>query len=138
MIIVTKLNFDLLKNKVTMNELLIDSEGFPRSDIDVYSIRTARQKIICLRNDLHTTTQELHQALVKMHQEKDFPLTLNPQTTFGAPFSIVKSVVDHSPAFKAGFMVNDRIIKYGNVHHQNHDSLKALSLETLSHQNVII
>ena len=29
-----------------MNDSLIDNEGYPRSDIDVYAIRTARNRII--------------------------------------------------------------------------------------------
>ncbi len=34
-----------------MRGQLVDSEGFPRGDIDVYSVRSARQRVLCLRND---------------------------------------------------------------------------------------
>ena len=30
-----------------MNEPLVDAEGFPRDDIDLYQVRTARHNIIC-------------------------------------------------------------------------------------------
>ena len=30
-----------------MNDALVDSEGYPRADIDVYQVRHARHKIIC-------------------------------------------------------------------------------------------
>ena len=30
-----------------MTTPLVDNEGFPRSDIDVYQVRTVRQKVIC-------------------------------------------------------------------------------------------
>lgn len=30
-----------------MNEPVIDSEGYPRADIDVYTVRHARHKVIC-------------------------------------------------------------------------------------------
>jgi len=30
-----------------MHGPLVDKEGYPRSDIDVYSVRVARNKIIC-------------------------------------------------------------------------------------------
>ena len=30
-----------------MTQPLVDNEGFPRSDIDVYQVRTTRHKIIC-------------------------------------------------------------------------------------------
>ena len=30
-----------------MNGRLVDREGFPRADIDIYAVRTARNRIIC-------------------------------------------------------------------------------------------
>lgn len=30
-----------------MNEPLVDSEGYPRNDLDIYQIRFARNRIIC-------------------------------------------------------------------------------------------
>ncbi len=30
-----------------MDDSLVDSNGFPRNDIDIYQIRIARNKIIC-------------------------------------------------------------------------------------------
>lgn len=39
---------NILKQKgIGMNEPLIDSEGYPRADIDVYTVRHARHKVIC-------------------------------------------------------------------------------------------
>ena len=35
-----------MQNKVGMSEPLVDAEGFPREDVDVYQVRTARNKII--------------------------------------------------------------------------------------------
>jgi Nas2 N_terminal domain len=35
------------QGNVGMNGPLLDSEGFPRNDIDVYSVRHARHRIIC-------------------------------------------------------------------------------------------
>lgn len=39
-----------LQNGVGMDDSLVDSEGYPRSDIDVYQVRNARHKIICASN----------------------------------------------------------------------------------------
>lgn len=40
--------FDLrFQNRVGMDEPLVDSDGYPRNDIDVYRVRHARHKIIC-------------------------------------------------------------------------------------------
>uniref|UniRef100_A0A452J4E3 Nas2 N-terminal domain-containing protein n=1 Tax=Gopherus agassizii TaxID=38772 RepID=A0A452J4E3_9SAUR len=32
---------------VGMNEPLVDAEGYPRADVDVYQVRAARHNIIC-------------------------------------------------------------------------------------------
>lgn len=35
---------------VGMDDPLVDNEGFPRNDIDIYTVRTARNRIICKLN----------------------------------------------------------------------------------------
>lgn len=41
-------NQEILKNNhVDMSEPLVDNQGYPREDIDVYQVRHARHKIIC-------------------------------------------------------------------------------------------
>ena len=35
------------QKSVGMDGSLIDAEGFPRSDIDLYAVRTARNRVIC-------------------------------------------------------------------------------------------
>ena len=42
-----------------MSSPLVDPEGFPRSDIDVAGVRTARAQIIRLRNDLKGIIEEM-------------------------------------------------------------------------------
>lgn len=42
----------LKANSSTLNSPLVDAEGFPRADIDVWAVRHARVRIIELRNDL--------------------------------------------------------------------------------------
>ena len=37
----------LQQGGVGMRESLVDAEGFPRADIDVFAVRTARNRIIC-------------------------------------------------------------------------------------------
>ena len=37
---------------IGLSEPLVDSEGYPRSDVDVYTVRHTRAQIIRLRNDL--------------------------------------------------------------------------------------
>ena len=47
---------------------LIDSEGFPRSDIDVFAVRKARYEYHCLINDLENISKTLSVAVTKYFQ----------------------------------------------------------------------
>lgn len=61
-----------------MDTPLVDREGFPRADIDVAGVRTARVQVIRLRNDLKAAQKavsgrlhgwmRLHRALQPMLQ----------------------------------------------------------------------
>lgn len=51
--------FLFLKHNVGMTERLVDNEGFPRNDIDVYQVRTARNKIICRFSDVNIGDNDL-------------------------------------------------------------------------------
>jgi 26S proteasome non-ATPase regulatory subunit 9 len=42
---------------------LVDAQGFPRDDIDVWAVRHARVRVIELRNDLDKAMQEIGTAL---------------------------------------------------------------------------
>ncbi|EUD67342.1 26S proteasome non-ATPase regulatory subunit 9 [Plasmodium inui San Antonio 1] len=52
---------------VGMKGKLIDEEGFPRNDIDIYSIRVARNKVICLKNDYLNVNKRIEEYLHKVH-----------------------------------------------------------------------
>lgn len=61
-------NFSVLSaNESTMNSPLVDSEGFPRADIDVYAVRHARVRIIELRNDMKAIIDNISEALAAVH-----------------------------------------------------------------------
>jgi hypothetical protein len=47
---------------------LIDSEGFPRTDIDIVKIRTFRHEHSCLQNDHSACMKEIEEYLLKFHE----------------------------------------------------------------------
>lgn len=53
----------LRANSADMTTPLVDSEGFPRADIDVWQVRTARVRLIELRNDLKAIMDRIASAL---------------------------------------------------------------------------
>lgn len=51
-----------------MSEPLVDKHGFPRADVDVYAVRTARAKLIALRNDYSSVLDQLEKGLAEWYE----------------------------------------------------------------------
>lgn len=114
-----------------MTGLLVDAEGFPRNDIDVYQVRVARNQIICLQNDLKGLLKEIEKGIHAVHAEarenEQGSSGLSPKTAGlelnDAPYehSIVKVtlVTPGSPAEDAGLREHDEIIEFGSINHSN-------------------
>ena len=96
----------LKANNVTMNTPLVDPEGFPRADIDIYAVRNARVRIIELRNDLDAVMKAISKALEGIF---DPALAVTQSTTEATPiqdvaplpFARVDGVAPGSPAAEA-------------------------------------
>lgn len=134
-----KAYYDVLDDQrgVGMNEPLVDVEGYPRADVDVYQVRTARHNIACLQNDHKALMRDVEQALHQLHarekekREKDEaearaearsqsqPLLL--------PFARVSAVTPGSPASMSGLQVDDEIVEFGSVNTHNFQSLQNIA-----------
>ena len=116
---------------------LIDLEGFPLPGVDLYAIRQARQKFLCLNNDytalMNKIEGELHayygnpsnaESVGKSHS---MPIEVS-LTTSDKPvaFAEISEVAQGSPASSAGFQVFDKIIKFGSVNYLNSNTLSGL------------
>eukprot|EP00092_Neocalanus_flemingeri_P031506 GFUD01034216.1.p1 GENE.GFUD01034216.1~~GFUD01034216.1.p1 ORF type:complete len:217 (+),score=62.64 GFUD01034216.1:40-690(+) len=122
----------LESQKVGMDEPLVDGEGFPRSDIDVYQVRHARHNIRSKGNDLislvarievglhslHAQARETCEGGVVANREQDLPTS---------PFARVMVVLDGSPAETAGIKQGDLVTKFGSVTKENFKNLKNIS-----------
>jgi len=70
----------LQSQNVGMDDSLVDEQGFPRNDIDVYQVRTARNKIICLSNDARGLMRQIEEKLFLFHDlEKHDNTDDNPE-----------------------------------------------------------
>ncbi|KZC06696.1 26S proteasome non-ATPase regulatory subunit 9 [Dufourea novaeangliae] len=118
-------------NHVGMGEPLVDSEGYPKQDIDVYQVRHTRHKIICLQNDLKALMNKIEEGLHKVHglagneaESSDAAATNHIQDIQLEPFVRVNLVSPGSPAEIAGIQVDDLILEFGSINCQNFKSLK--------------
>lgn len=107
--------FAILKaNNSTLQTPLVDSQGFPRADIDVYAVRHARVRIIELRNDLRAVIDELAVALEKVYdpangvlgsQRETIRVDVEDNVLPSSPFAKVDGVAPASPAAQAVYTV---------------------------------
>lgn len=79
----------LSTNSATLHSPLIDAEGFPRNDIDIYAVRNARVRIIELRNDLNAVMGAIGKALEGVYDPTVAPSSdVVGSGTGGAPSSV--------------------------------------------------
>eukprot|EP00921_Rhytidocystis_pertsovi_P007725 GHVQ01012796.1.p1 GENE.GHVQ01012796.1~~GHVQ01012796.1.p1 ORF type:complete len:326 (-),score=75.40 GHVQ01012796.1:461-1438(-) len=62
---------------------LIDKEGFPRADIDVIGVRTARHELACLNTDYALIMKDIEENLHVLHQEEKTRRDLSQQEEGG-------------------------------------------------------
>jgi 26S proteasome non-ATPase regulatory subunit 9 len=119
---------------------LVDPEGFPRADIDVAGVRTARHQINCLRNDLKAVMGEMSTLLerglprAEVVRNEDGTETRVDGVTEIEELSVearawakVDAVSPNSPASSAGLHRDDTIISLGDINADNNDNLKGLA-----------
>ncbi|XXG58834.1 hypothetical protein AAC387_Pa04g1035 [Persea americana] len=106
---------------------LLDSEGFPRSDIDISSVRSDRHRLSELRNDYKDLTDKINENLLVLHstrrsqnvalpiKDADSPASMEVEPIVMVPFAIVDEIAEASPAAEDGLQLGDQIVKFGNV-----------------------
>ncbi len=89
----------LKANNSTMQSPLVDPDGFPRADIDIYAVRGARVRVIELRNDLGGVMNKIGTALERVYD----PAIVAPEAEGEEqkPFAKVNGVAPASPAAEA-------------------------------------
>ena len=63
---------------VGVSSSLVDSEGYPRADVDVHSIREDRHRLAVLKTDYIEVTQALDKGLQALHSALRGPSTFPP------------------------------------------------------------
>ncbi|KAK7497073.1 hypothetical protein BaRGS_00011603 [Batillaria attramentaria] len=129
---------DVLESQkgVGMDGPLVDTEGYPRADIDVYSVRHARHQIACLQTDHTMLMKEIEEELYRIHAElrekqsgDDTPMEVTPASASSkpvVPFLKVDRVDSGSPASSAGIEVGDEVVEFGSVTAENFTSLQQI------------
>ena len=112
---------------------LIDSEGFPRADVDVARVRQDRNKLARLYNDHKEVTAKVERAILDVHSKNRRPSgghasstktqSVDDSTTqqereehkHKQPFVLVDHILIDSPSEEAGMREGDQILEFGQV-----------------------
>ncbi|XP_031482433.1 uncharacterized protein LOC116252368 isoform X2 [Nymphaea colorata] len=122
---------------------LLDSEGFPRADIDIMAIRSDRHRLAELRNDHRNLTSEIEKSLQVLHSARSSSSLAVPSEKSDAmeedpvsrvPFAVVDEIASDSPAAEDGIQLGDQILKFGNVEGGGQSLLPRLATEAQSNQ----
>uniref|UniRef100_A0A9L0S9H3 26S proteasome non-ATPase regulatory subunit 9 n=1 Tax=Equus caballus TaxID=9796 RepID=A0A9L0S9H3_HORSE len=121
-----KANYEVLESQkgIGMNEPLVDCEGYPRSDVDLYQVRTARHNIVCLQNDHKAVMKQARDMAEAQKEAMNCGLGQNEGLSPLQAFAKVNSISPGSPASIAGLQVDDEIVEFGSVNTQNFQSLQ--------------
>ncbi|PVD27250.1 hypothetical protein C0Q70_12405 [Pomacea canaliculata] len=135
---------DVLESQkgVGMKGPLVDAEGYPRADIDIFSVRHARHRIACLQTD-HTNVmkeieEELHRIHLQVRQQRgheEMPMEVSPAVSpsnQAQPFARIDRVDATSPAAVGGLEVGDEIVQFGSVSAENFRNLQQIG-EVVQH-----
>ncbi|XP_053181311.1 26S proteasome non-ATPase regulatory subunit 9 [Scomber japonicus] len=133
-----KAYYDVLEDQgVGVEGPLVDAEGFPRADVNLYQIRTARHSISCLQNDHKAIMLEIEEALHRLHAREKAKRdqdeaeaqeeAMEQQVTLPSPFARVDAVTQGSPACRAGLRVGDELIEFGSVNTDNFQNLQNIA-----------
>ncbi|KAH7922944.1 hypothetical protein BV22DRAFT_1069561 [Leucogyrophana mollusca] len=116
----------LKANSCDLTSPLVDRDGFPRADIDIYAVRHARKRIHELRNDMKDIMNEIGKALEAVYDPSlpgaSTEAPPEPQATPASaspvplkPFAKVNGVAPSSPASEADLRREDLIVKFGHL-----------------------
>lgn len=124
---------------------LVDEEGFPRADIDVFAVRVVRNRAAVAQTDHVNLMKQIEKLLLEFHRQvgQEAPSS-RVQGAHGAqgeadvaapedsqhrlpeePFCIIRGVLPGSPAHSAGLRDGDQVLLFGSVSVENAPTAEA-------------
>ncbi|XP_023937207.2 26S proteasome non-ATPase regulatory subunit 9 [Bicyclus anynana] len=144
-------NLVLEENNIGMQDPLVDGDGYPRNDIDVYKVRHARHLIICLQNDHKNIMKQIERGLGEVHsqfrangegtssngQSHSQHINGYAEVTHNVSdarpnandqgFAVIAFVLLGSPADTAGLHENDELLEFGTINATNFTDLNQVN-----------
>ena len=112
-----------------LKDSLVDAEGFPRADIDVYAVRNKRHRLSVINTDHKVVMKQIEAELRNLHSQ-ELPASISSQTFSKAlevlpapvisemkltPIAIIDEIIPSSPAEEATLQNGDLLLAFGAV-----------------------
>ena len=108
---------------------VVDKEGYPRADIDLYNVMAKRNRLACINTDHKILMKRIEELLISIYAEgsaavekdiqRSIPRKIDPVASVKGeilvPFAKINEILDTSPAHEAGLMDGDLLISFGTV-----------------------
>lgn len=140
---ISELNEVLKAHGVGMHEELVDQEGFPRDDINVYEVRHARAKLIKEQTNYKLAMKKCEDLLMKYHSQ-DLPEFMDKSERSSIvvqshkKMAVVGKVEPGSPSEHAGLREGDIILEFGKITGDNMRNINDISEEMNKNVNFYI
>lgn len=147
-----------------ISEPLVDSEGFPRTDIDVMSTRRDRNALAMLHSDHKELTKNIEQGMLALHAKVKSTVGLKetddvPATNLGTRqpsqcqddspghlvedeglqckvFAEIDELAEGSPAAVDGIQLGDKFVKFGEVQGGSGGEMQRVAQVLQSNENI--
>jgi 26S proteasome non-ATPase regulatory subunit 9 len=142
---------------------LVDVEGFPRGDIDLFNVRNKRQRLAVINTDHKALMLEIEATLQALHREEPSSTSSGSSssssgnsssssssvggssrwggsgpevvTVTSKAFAVIDEILEGSPAATAGVHDGDELLQFGSVTSLTTDALNALPAVVRDHVN---
>ncbi|XP_066907235.1 26S proteasome non-ATPase regulatory subunit 9 [Halyomorpha halys] len=140
---ISELNEILKANNIGMNDELVDKQGFPRNDINVYEVRHARAQLIKEQNDYKLAMKKCEDLLIKYHSQNlpefaDRSERPSISVKSHKKIAVVGKVETGSPSEYAGLREGDILLEFGKINGDNMRNINDISEEMKRNLNLYI
>jgi 26S proteasome non-ATPase regulatory subunit 9 len=110
-----------------LKEPLVDAEGFPRGDVDIYNVRNKRKRFSEINTDHKTVMKQIETMVPRLSQllaqraptEESHKSSALPNhhadLALLAPIAKLDEILSGSPASHAGIQENDDLVQFGHI-----------------------
>jgi 26S proteasome non-ATPase regulatory subunit 9 len=138
---------------IGLKDPLVDKEGFPRGDIDLYNARSKRQRLAVINNDYRSIMKEIEKEVslqfinIKSNNPTDNTsqkdntnehVKHQPSNAELPPLAKIDQILENSPVMKCGIMDGDILLSLGDVYGNIPNTLSVISHYVGNHVNIPI